>query len=114
MATIAPPPEYAGAMGGAVMRARAKVRADLRAGHVTWEQLLRDPPAVVSDMLLIDILRLPRQTGQRKVVALTKLGRKALDDQINLMLPLRITSQRQRQWMVDHGLMGVHTARWSR
>src|SRR4051812_4057006 len=64
------------------------------------QDVLRDPPDELADWPLIDVVRL--SYGKRTTVSMQQLGRLALRDGVNLMMPLGRASLRSREWLAGH------------
>ena len=83
------------------------VKASLRSGALTLTDVMLDPPAVLADALLIDVIRWTR-TKQRRPRSIEEIGRRAVKDGVNLMLPVARASTRTRAWVAEHGGLGSH------
>jgi hypothetical protein len=81
----------------------AALRRYLRTETGALEDILRDPPAEFEDWPLIDVVRLGY--NKRGSVACERLGRLAVRDGVNLLVPLGRASLRSREWIIKH-------ARW--
>lgn len=83
----------------------AALRQQMRTGQVTLTQVLMDPPEELSGYTILDVLRFPRSTDRYQGSAgLTRLGRMALRDGVNLAIPLGEASARTRAWAAEHGM----------
>jgi hypothetical protein len=96
------------ALGQERRLAIARLRREIRAGRVTLAEVLADPPETLLRWPLIDVVRLVF-SGGRGSTTIEMLGRDALGDGVNLMLPLGRSSEATRAWLVDH----VDWGRWS-
>ena len=106
-----------GIMSPATQRQKALVVANARRSEVAalkrrlatengaLEDILRDPPEALHRMFIIDVVRLSRAT-RSNVKAMQRLGRLAVRDGVNLMIPLGQASTRTREWTIAH-------ARWN-
>lgn len=93
--------------------ARAEIRRRLRTGQLSLTELVSDPPPEMEGVVLVDVLRMLRDTNrERGQASLAAIGRRAVVDGVNLMVPLGTASARSRAWVAEHGLLGVHQARW--
>ena len=82
----------------------ADLRRRVRAGEITLEELFCEPPAVLAEYTVADVLRFPRSVGRyRASSSLTELGRLAVRDQVNLLVALGDASARTRAWAAEHG-----------
>jgi hypothetical protein len=81
-----------------VRRSAAKRR--LRSGDLLLTDAMSDPPPELADMLLIDVIR---ALGTRRSASIVELGRMAVADRVNLMVPLGSASARTRAWVAQHG-----------
>jgi hypothetical protein len=94
--------------------ARTELRRDLRNGTVTLQQAMADPPPELEKVLLVDVLRMVRSKRSRSSASMAVLGRRAVHDGVNLMLPVGKASAWTREWVAEHGMLGVHAARFTR
>ncbi len=84
--------------------AKAGVKARLRSGSLSLADVMNDPPPELARALLIDVIRWTRSYGRGgRGPAIEALGRHALRDHVNLMVPLGEASQRSRTWVAEHG-----------
>lgn len=81
--------------------ARAELRRQLRRGAVTLADVMETRPPEAADYLLIDIIRWVYYAPRRANVE--EIGRAALRDGVNLMMPLSRASVRSRAWVAVHG-----------
>lgn len=84
--------------------ALADLRGSCKLNPELLAVVLLDPPAVLHGHSVIDAVRILR--GNRGGVAppwLTTLGRNALRDQVNLLVPIGRASERTRMWIAEHG-----------
>lgn len=81
----------------------AIVKRSLRSGELTLTDAMRDPPRELRHALLIDVIRWTNRT--RKTAALAYIGRQALRDNVNLMVPLGSASVMSRAWVAEHGYL---------
>lgn len=79
----------------------AKTRADLRNGRVSVGELALSPPEhlLLTPMYEVARLRTPDSRDARR--RLEELGRRALRDRVNLMVPLGRASTRSREWLAE-------------
>ena len=78
----------------------AELRRQARTGQAGLTGLLLDPPVELRDVLLVDVVRMSR--SQRMSSGIARLGRLAVRDGINLLIPLGQASQRTRAWVAEH------------
>lgn len=90
------------ALAHAKRRGMAAVRRKLRTGELTLGDVMAAQPAELNDVLLVDVLRWARRCGGKRVAEI--VGREALRDQVNLMVPLGRASARSRAWVAEHGV----------
>jgi hypothetical protein len=90
-----------GAQGNALRKERSDARRALRTGALSMEAVMRDPPPALAGVPLIDVVRLGYR--YRNGGAITEIGRMALRDGVNLMMPLGTASVRSREWVARHG-----------
>lgn len=114
--TIAPPtigtePTPADKQRRDAIRLANKARSDLgdckrrmRSGDLTLTEVVINQPAPLRKALLVDVIRWTMRTPG---AALTEIGKQALRDKINLMVPLGTASALSRAWVAEHG-----THRW--
>lgn len=76
---------------------RAVYRANLRAGFLTAVEILETRPACMTDLLVVDLVRMQRHMGP---VRLRDLNRQAIRAGVNLCVPV--------------GIAGPHVARFLR
>jgi hypothetical protein len=82
--------------------ALAAVKRALRNGALTLDAAMADPPAELANYPLIDVIRWTRTRGYG-TPAITAIGRQALRDSVNLMVPLGDASTRSRAWVAQWG-----------
>jgi hypothetical protein len=113
MATIemlAPDMTTLGAAAQTVRRERAAIKAGLRAGTTTLRDLMTDPPAVIEDVALIDVIRWTRRRSSAGA-GVAHVGAMAVRDRVNLMMAVGRASERSRLWVAEHGGYGRWGAR---
>jgi hypothetical protein len=88
-----------------------KVRSELceckrrmRSGDLTLTDVVTNQPAPLRNIPLVDIIRWTMRTPGP---TLTEIGKRAVRDNINLMVPLGRASALSRAWVAEHG-----TYRW--
>lgn len=82
-------------------RARmSALKQRLRTERGALAGVLLDPPDELAHMPVIDVVRLA--WGLRASRSLERLGRLALRDGVNLMMPLGHSSARTRSWLAEH------------
>ena len=79
----------------------AAIKRDLRSGHLSLRSVMDDPPHELRRCLLIDVIRWARTASNGRSLAI--IGRQALRDNVNLMLPLGDASTRTRAWAAEWG-----------
>lgn len=77
-----------------------QLREQVSAGEVTLAELMQDPPAAIEHWACIDVVRL--KWTRRTNTSLEKLGRLAVRDGINLLLPMSRASKETRAWIAAH------------
>src|SRR4051794_4625827 len=75
----------------------AELRRELTRDRTALRRVLADPPAELQNMAMVDVVRLA--WGKRSSPSLARLGRLALRDGVNLMMPLGEASVYTRAWM---------------
>ncbi len=86
-----------------IRRERADLKAAMRDGTVTLDDLLMTPHPAVVDTPLIDVLLWRRRATRMQAPALARLGERAVRDRVNLLLPVGAASERVRAWCVVNG-----------
>lgn len=84
---------------------RAELRRRVAAGEITLEQLIAEPPEVIHGMLLLDVIRKYRtgaRNAQRSSEWVTRLGRRAVADGVNLCVQVDRASERTRVWTLEY------------
>src|SRR4051794_32507453 len=104
MAVTAQPQQIV-ALGMANERRReiADLRAKVKRGEITLSQLMADPPALLRAWPCFDVVRMT-WSRPRSGASLERLGRLAVRDGVNLLMPLGRTSQRTRAWIAEHAV----------
>lgn len=92
--------------------ARREVRAGLRSGTLTLKEVMREQPEAITDLALIDIIRMTR--CRRNGPVMQEIGRRAVRDNINLMVPLGKASVSSRAWVARNGTYRLYAPRPSR
>lgn len=79
------------------------VKYALRSGRLSLTDAMLTRPDVLGHALLIDVIRWTRRQGRGRRPALTDIGKQALRDHVNLMVPLDEASLRSREWVAEYG-----------
>lgn len=87
---------------------RAKVRRDLVTGAVSLADVLADPPAVILDLTILEVLKMLRGGHSERRIWQHRLGQQALRDQVNVLVQVGRSSQATREWAVAHGQVYAH------
>lgn len=93
----------------AAKRARRTVRSGLRSGEMTLRDVMRERPVELADAPLIDVIRMARV--RRNGPAVQEIGRRAVRDGVNLMVPLGKASTASRAWVATNGTYRLYGAR---
>lgn len=93
------------AAANAQRRRIAGVRRELLAGRLTLADVMDAPPVELEGVMLIDVLRMSRSSVSARQAApsLTRLGKLAVADNVNLLVPLGSASSCSRAWLAEHG-----------
>ncbi len=89
------------AVGNRKRVALAVAKRDLRSGALPLAVAMSEPPEVLRNALLIDIIRWARPPCRQSIGV---IGQQAVRDGVNLMLPWRCASPDARLWVAEHGL----------
>lgn len=93
---------HAGA-GGAALRAtriaRGRLRSDMAAGSVAWQDVILDPPDCVHGLFLTELLLMVPYVQRHRVEV---LGEKAHAAGITLVVRCERASTRTREWVVEN------------
>jgi hypothetical protein len=81
---------------------RATVKRNLRNGTLTLTDAMLNPPHELRNTLLIDVIRWTIRK-RSSTAALAVIGKQAVRDNINLMVPLGSASVMSRAWVAEHG-----------
>jgi hypothetical protein len=90
----------------AASRKRAQITAlkqQLLGGTLTLEDVLMDPPEALTQVPVIDVLRMTRRAGNRGARGLWQINGRAVHAGVNLMMPLGLASERTREWAAENG-----------
>lgn len=79
-----------------------ELRRSIHRGEIDVKGVLLDPPACVMGMTVIGVMSMTRKRPHASSVWLTKTGRVAARDGINLLQPVRNASQVTRRWAARH------------
>jgi hypothetical protein len=95
---------------------RAQLRRRISTGDLTLAAVLEDPPDELRDLIILDIVRIARGSrhSARYVAWLERMGRAAIVDGVNLMMPLGRASQRTRDWVAVYASWNLPVRRGSR
>lgn len=88
-------------------RAQRDLKIALREGTIQFADLLAAPPPFLASVPIIDLIR---WTRAKKGPSLVTIGRAAVRDGVNLMLPLGDASAHSRGWVAENA---THCARRS-
>jgi hypothetical protein len=80
---------------------RAELRRRLAAERGALREVLMDPPPELEGVPIIDVVRLAYGSG-RASKSIERLGRLAVRDRMNLLMPLGKASVRTREWTAEH------------
>ncbi|HZV74547.1 MAG TPA: hypothetical protein VFF79_12590 [Conexibacter sp.] len=85
----------------------ARIRGEVRRDPYRVRDLLLDPPPALTNLTVLDVLRMPLKHGTATPV-LSRIGRRAAAARISLLEPMGSpSSRRAREWAVEHGLWHV-------
>jgi hypothetical protein len=79
----------------------SSIRRRARSGDLTLNELILDPPDELAHMPCVDVVRLTLRS-HHSTAGLQRLGRLAVRDGINLLMPVGGTSARTRAWIAEH------------
>lgn len=79
----------------------SRLRTDMLAGRVSWQDVIVDPPECVHGMFLSELLLLVPYVHRHRVEV---LGEKAFREGITLLVRCERASSRTREWVVDNVL----------
>lgn len=86
----------------------ATAKRALRDGTLTLHDAMMNPPQALKTVLLIDVIRQIRTQKVRSGAAVQLLGRMAVRDDVNLLVPVGKASPRSREWVARHGELWMH------
>lgn len=89
----------------------ADLRRRIRTEHGALEDVLLNPPEELAGIPIIDIVRYAYDNRPAKTAE--RLGRLAIRDGVNLLMPLGRASARTREWTAEHTVWH-RSAAWSR
>lgn len=78
------------------------IRQALRRGEITLEDVLLDPPEVLASVPLLDVLQMDRDRDTRSTT-MWKLNGAAVQEGVNLMLPVGRASEQTRRFAIALG-----------
>lgn len=81
----------------------ALMKKQLRTGALPLTTVMSAPPELLAGTPLIDIVRWA-YASNRRTAAIEQLGRQAVIDNVNLMVPLGRASAKSRAWVARQGL----------
>lgn len=79
----------------------AAARRSLRSGELSLSDVMVDRPVSLRTAPLVDVIRWAY--ARRSPKALTMIGRAAVRDRVNLLIPLGEASVVSRAWVAEHG-----------
>jgi hypothetical protein len=79
----------------------AELRRRLASERGALREVLLNPPAEFQHLAIIDVVRLA-YTRPRASKSIERLGRLAVRDRVNLLMPLGAASVRTREWTAEH------------
>lgn len=79
------------------------LKRGLRNGTLTLSEVMMDPPEDLLRYPLVDIVRFSGRQGHALGRSITALGRRAVRDNVNLMVALGDASARSRAWVAEQG-----------
>lgn len=81
----------------------AQLRRDLRCNPQLLAEWMADPPELLLDVPLLDLVRWTRSSRARSYTAITDLNGRAVRERVNLMMPLGRASTASREFVAEHG-----------
>lgn len=87
-------------------RAVAATRQRLQSGTLTLADAMSNPPDELLRYPLIDVIRFTRRSLRPGGGSFVAIGRQAIRDDVNLMVPLGRASARSRAWVAEFGTHG--------
>jgi hypothetical protein len=91
--------ESISSVGHETRQARARMRRDLGSGRLSVLDVLADPPPEALGLHVYELVQMSRNVGR---VKMTRLGRRAATDRINLFVRVDRCSQWTRDWLAVH------------
>ena len=88
-----------GSRGLATRRERAEIRRNLRQDTTSVVAVMRERPACIAELTVIEVLLMYRGFGRKKLAHLNLL---AIRDGVNLMTPVGKVSTRTLTWLDVH------------
>jgi hypothetical protein len=80
---------------------QAELRRRLASERGALRDVLLNPPEEFEHVAIIDVVRLAYSKG-RACKSMERLGRLAVRDHVNLLMPLGSASARTREWTAEH------------
>jgi hypothetical protein len=82
----------------------AAAKRDLRSGVLSLDDVLSNPPDALASVALVDLIRWCRSRSPlQRQSSLIRIGRRAVSDNVNLLVPLGEASVRSRDWVAEWG-----------
>jgi hypothetical protein len=78
-----------------------EIRRQVKSGQLALADLLADPPDEILHMTLFDVVRMT-YTSTRAGASMETLGRRALQDGVNLLVQVGRSSMRSREWVAEN------------
>ena len=99
--------------GNARRAAVAQLRRALQADPPSIRDVLLNPPEMLAGMLLVDVVCLPCGGRRPRTAVLMQLGRRAIDDGVNLLAPLDRATPSARAWVAANAVWVPRGRKWS-
>ncbi len=86
----------------------AALKSGIRSGDITLAEIMANPPEILSNWSCADVIR-ARYSSRHAIPSLERLGRLAVRDRVNLLVPLGRASARTRTWVAEHATWDIRT-----
>jgi hypothetical protein len=88
--------------GLARRKAREAVYRKLRRGELNLQDVMSEPPPELLTTVLFDLVKLTMRRRRNPNAVIKAMGEYALEDKINLMLPLGEADEHARDWVATY------------
>lgn len=89
-------------IGNAKRVERARIRSGVLDGSIAIREILEEPPPAVHGLTLYEVVHFTRRDRRSGVAWRSRLGRAAVRDGVNLLMPVERACRESREWCAEN------------